>query len=106
MDMLITLANLVYVLSYFVQDLLRLRLLTIVGAGILAGYFLLRPEPIMAVVYWNSFFILLNGAQVARILYQRHSGRDPLVGAIAACRAWIRRASLRIPGGSSCCATS
>lgn len=104
MDALITLANLIYLLSYFVQDMLRLRILTIFGAFILLGYFWMRPEPIMAVVYWNSFFILLNGFQVARILYQRRTGTDPFDRVVSAVGARFRQARLWLVGGDACCA--
>jgi len=77
-EVLITLANLLYVLSYFVRDMLRLRLLTIVAASILVAYFWMRPEPIMTIVYWNSFFILLNLWQAARLVFERRAGFDPL----------------------------
>jgi len=97
MEALITLANLLYLLSYFMQDILRLRILTIVAASILIAYFWLRPEPIMAVVYWNGFFILLNAMQVVRILYQRHSGTDPYAHALETLRA---RICARFPRGS------
>jgi len=77
-EVLITLANLLYVMSYFVRDMLRLRLLTIVAASILVAYFWLRAEPIMTVVYWNGFFILLNLWQAARLVVERRAGFDPL----------------------------
>ena len=104
MEALITLANLIYVLAYFVQDLMRLRLLTIVAASILAGYFWLRPEPIMAVVYWNSFFILLNLAQVLRILCRRRTCNDRIRRAAAAVGSRFRRLCPRRARGSSRCA--
>jgi len=106
MEALITLANLIYLLSYFVQDMLRLRVLTILAACLLLGYFWLRPEPIMAVVYWNAFFILLNGLQVVRILYQRRAGFDPFDCLLAAMGAPVRRALPWWPGTSSRCAAS
>ncbi len=87
MEALITLANLLYVLSYFVRDMLRLRLLTVVAASILVAYFWMRPEPIMTIVYWNSFFILLNLWQAARLVFERRAGFDPLRCAIEVLRA-------------------
>jgi len=87
MEALITLANLIYLLSYFVRDMLRLRLLTIVAASILVAYFWTRSQPIMTVVYWNSFFILLNLVQAARIVLEPHMGYDPVARAVATVRA-------------------
>lgn len=67
MDMLINAANILYVFAYFTTDLLRLRLLTVVAAGCLIGYFATRPEPLWTVVAWNVLFLLLNLGQLARI---------------------------------------
>ena len=68
MDMLINLANGLYVVAYFTNNMLRLRMLTLTAAACLAVYFATRPEPLWTVVAWNIFFLLLNGVQVARLL--------------------------------------
>ena len=62
-------------MSYFVQDMLRLRILTIIAASILVSYFYLQPVPMMTVVYWNLFFIGLNAIQLCRILLPRLSAK-------------------------------
>jgi len=72
MDALIYVANLLYLASYLVRDILQLRVLTITAATCLALYFASRPEPLMEVVYWNLLFLALNVLQVARILWARH----------------------------------
>jgi len=71
MDVLINAANVLYVLAYFTQNLLRLRLLTLVAAACLAAYFASRPDPLWTVVAWNLFFLALNLFQLARILLTR-----------------------------------
>jgi len=75
MDVLIYVANGLYLASYFVRDILRLRLLTVVAALCLMTYFASRPQPLMEVVYWNLFFIVLNVFQIARIVNERRSAR-------------------------------
>ena len=65
MELLINTANVLYLLSYFVRDMLRLRLLTVVAATLLTAYFYLQPEPLMVAVYWNVGFIGLNLFQIA-----------------------------------------
>ena len=75
MEILIYIANILYLLSYFVQDMLRLRVLTVIAALCLVSYFYFQPEPMMTVVYWNLFFIALNVVHLWRILAARH-GRD------------------------------
>lgn len=71
MDILINAANVLYVIAYFTTDMLRLRLLTVVAAACLAIYFYSQPTPMLTVVAWNIFFLLLNLAQIARLLRAR-----------------------------------
>lgn len=75
MDVLIYIANGLYLLSYGVRDILYLRLLTVTAASCLAVYFATRPQPLMEVVYWNVLFILLNTMQIGHILHARRRSR-------------------------------
>lgn len=71
MDILVNLANVLYVIGYFTMDMLRLRILTVIAACCLAVYFYSQPVPMLNVVAWNVFFIVLNLVQVGRILMAR-----------------------------------
>ena len=71
MDALIYVANILYLLSYTVRDILYLRLLTVVAACCLVGYFYNQAEPLMTVVYWNVFFVAMNVLQLTRIVWDR-----------------------------------
>lgn len=71
MEMLIYVANTLYLVAYGVRDILYLRLLTIVATCCLATYFYNQAQPMMTVVYWNIFFAALNGVQLARIYRER-----------------------------------
>ena len=74
MDMLINAANILYVIAYFTMDMLRLRILTMTAAACLAVYFYSQPVPMLNVVAWNGFFIVLNLIHIARLLLaQRRS---------------------------------
>jgi hypothetical protein len=75
MEALIYIANMLYLASYFMQDILRLRALTITAAMCLVGYFYLRPEPLMTVVWWNVFFVALNVFHISRVLTRRRAKR-------------------------------
>jgi hypothetical protein len=78
MDILINVANTLYVVAYFTTNMLRLRALTLIAAACLAIYFATRPEPLWIVVGWNIFFLLLNFWQVTRLLLanSREVGRS------------------------------
>ncbi len=75
MEPLVYIANMLYLASYFMQDILRLRALTITAAMCLVAYFYLRPEPLMTVVCWNLFFIGLNVFQIVRIVIAKRRER-------------------------------
>jgi len=77
MEALVYIANCLYLASYFVQDILRLRILTITAALCLVAYFYLRPEPLMTVVGWNLFFVALNVLQIARTVAARRRDAKP-----------------------------
>ena len=71
MDILINAANVLYVIAYFTMDMLRLRLLTVTAACCLAVYFYSQPVPMLNVVAWNVFFIVLNLVQLGRLVLAR-----------------------------------
>lgn len=76
MEILVYVANILYVLAFYMQDMLRLRILTIIAATCLVGYFYFQPVPMLTVVCWNVFFIALNGFQLWRILASRRNNPD------------------------------
>ena len=76
METLVYTANILYLISYLVRDILHLRLLTIVAAICLVTYFYNQAEPLMTVVYWNLFFVALNVFQLTRIVSERIGKKD------------------------------
>ncbi|WP_210529532.1 hypothetical protein [Rubellimicrobium arenae] len=74
MNVLINAANIFFVLGYFTTDMLRLRLLSVVGTSCVVAYFYSQPEPMMNVVAWNLVFLVLNLAQLAQMLRSRWPG--------------------------------
>ncbi|PDQ22946.1 hypothetical protein CN311_01075 [Mesorhizobium sanjuanii] len=71
MEILINAANILYVTAYFTMDMLRLRILTVTAATCLAVYFYSQPVPMLNVVAWNVFFMLLNLVQIVRLMLAR-----------------------------------
>ena len=76
MEFFINIANILYLLSYYVRDILWLRVLTVVAALCLIPYFYFRAAPIMPVIYWNAFFIVLNVYWIIRLVAERKSCPD------------------------------
>jgi hypothetical protein len=71
MEVLIYFANFMYLAAYAVRDIMHLRMLTIVATCCLAVYFYNQAQPMMTVVYWNIFFLMLNVVQLGRIYRER-----------------------------------
>lgn len=86
MEALIFAANVMYLGSYFMRDILRLRLLTVVAASLLVIYFYLLAEPMWTVIGWNVFFIILNLCQIGREVRARWLVRRPQGGNLQFCR--------------------
>ena len=76
MSLFIHLANLIYLGSYAVRDLLWLRCLTCCALCLGATYFATRPEPLLAPVIWQSVSAAINFVQILLILDRRRLQRS------------------------------
>ena len=70
-DLLIHVANVLYLFAFMVRDILWLRILAVIAAAFLIPYFYYRPEPLMTPIYWNLVFTALNIYWIARLLWER-----------------------------------
>ncbi len=75
MDSMIHLANLLYLASFTMRDILRLRILTVIAASSLITYYYFQAEPLLPAIYWNLAFIALNLYWIGRILLERRPVR-------------------------------
>jgi hypothetical protein len=82
MESLIFAANVMYLIAYFMTDILRLRMLSVAAAACLTIYFYNQPVPMLTVVGWNIVFVALNLFQIVRIVWSiGHAGtRKPARG--------------------------
>jgi hypothetical protein len=67
----ITVANVIYLASYSVRDILWLRVLTVVGAALLIPYYIMQAQPLRAAIVWGIVFILINIYWIIRLLIER-----------------------------------
>jgi CRP-like cAMP-binding protein len=72
---LIHAANLAFLVSFLVRDILALRLLSVAGGSFLLASFLLADPVSWASVGWNVVFSCINGAQITRLLLERRPVR-------------------------------
>jgi len=71
MDYLIHTANILYIFSYLVRDILWLRLLIVTAICFVIPFYYFQPVPLMAPVYWNLIFVGINLVQIAILLIER-----------------------------------
>ena len=71
MTIFIHVANVLYLLSYLVKDILWLRVLTIVGGLTIVAYYLVMPTPVWAAIAWNAVFLAINAWQIRLLLLER-----------------------------------
>jgi CRP-like cAMP-binding protein len=70
-DLLIHLANVLFLFAYMVRDILWLRILTVVATIFLIPYYFAQPEPMMVPIYWSVVFAALNIYWIVRLLLER-----------------------------------
>jgi len=71
LDALVSVANVVYLLSYSVRDILWLRILTVLGALLLLPYYYLQPEALWPPIVWNLVFVAINIFWITKLMLER-----------------------------------
>ena len=71
MDWLLHIANVLYLFSYSVKDIMLLRVLTVVAACCLLPYFFFQPEPMLAAIAWNVLFTFMNLYRIVLLYRER-----------------------------------
>ncbi len=70
-EILIHVANVLYLFAFMVRDILWLRILTVIAASCLIPYFYFQPVPLMTPIYWNLTFTALNIFWIVRLFLER-----------------------------------
>ena len=71
MDYLIHSANIIYIFSYMVRDILWLRILIVTAICFVIPFYYYQPVPLMVPVYWNILFAGINIVQIGILLRER-----------------------------------
>ena len=71
MEYLIHIANVLYLFSYSMRDILWLRILTVTAACFLLPYFYFQADPLYPAIFWNLIFMALNVYWICRLLLER-----------------------------------
>jgi hypothetical protein len=71
LDILIHVANILYLIAFMVRDILWLRIMTVAASCFLLPYFYFQPTPLLAPIYWNLAFTVLNIYWIVRLTLER-----------------------------------
>ena len=71
MELWFHLANVVYVFSYLVTDILWLRVLAVVGGFSYLTWTLTSPTPSLSLIGWTVVYNTINVVQITRLWYER-----------------------------------
>jgi hypothetical protein len=71
MTYLLHVANVLYLLSYLVKDILWLRLLTVVAGLLLMTWAFFQPTPLWSSIAWNALFLVINVYQSWVLVLER-----------------------------------
>src|SRR5882757_11315029 len=68
---LINLSNVVFLVAFSVRDVLKLRILAIVGEGLTLPYFYFQNERLWPPIVWGAAFITVDAIRVVAIAWER-----------------------------------
>jgi hypothetical protein len=75
MELFVHAANATFLVSFLVRDILKLRLLSVIGGGFLLAFFCLSTPVMWSSIGWNVLFSVINGVQIARLFHERRPVR-------------------------------
>jgi len=70
-SLLVHLANVLFLVSYSVRDVLWLRAASVAGGALLLVYFVLQSPPLWAAIGWNLVFATLHLWHIGRLVNER-----------------------------------
>ena len=68
---LVNFSNIVLLAAYSVRNVLTLRILAIVGEGMISPYYYFQDEKLWLPIYWGVAFVVVNAVRVVGIALQR-----------------------------------
>ncbi len=71
LEVLVNVANVVYLFSYSVRDILWLRILSVLGGIMALPYFYFRPDPLWPTIAWSLVFIAINLFWIVKLEMER-----------------------------------
>jgi CRP-like cAMP-binding protein len=71
LDGLINLSNIVFLVAFSTKDVLRLRILSLVGEGIIVPYYYFQKETLWPPIFWGVAFMAVNAVRIIALAMER-----------------------------------
>jgi CRP-like cAMP-binding protein len=68
---LINFSNVVFLVAFSVRDVLKLRILAIVGEGLTLPYYYFQGEKLWPPIFWGAAFIIVNAIRIVAVALER-----------------------------------
>ena len=68
---LINLSNIVFLVAFSTRDVLKLRILAIVGEGLTLPYYYFQGEKLWPPIFWGVAFMIVNAIRIMAIALER-----------------------------------
>jgi CRP-like cAMP-binding protein len=68
---LINFSNIVFLVAFSVRDVLKLRILAIVGEGLTLPYYYFQDEKLCPPIFWGVAFIIVNAIRIVAVALER-----------------------------------
>jgi hypothetical protein len=68
---LINLSNIVFLVAFSVRDVLKLRILAIIGEGLTLPYYYFQDQKLWPPIFWGVAFMIVNAIRVVAIALER-----------------------------------
>jgi hypothetical protein len=68
---LINFSNIVFLVAFSVRDVLKLRILAIVGEGLTLPYYYFQDEKLWPPIFWGVAFIIVNAIRIVAVALER-----------------------------------
>jgi CRP-like cAMP-binding protein len=68
---LVNFSNIVFLVAYSVRDVLKLRILAIIGEALTLPYYYFQDEKLWPPIFWGGAFIIVNAVRIVSIALER-----------------------------------
>jgi CRP-like cAMP-binding protein len=68
---LVNLSNIVFLVAFSIRDVLMLRILSLVGEGVILPYYYFQNEKLWLPILWSAAFMMVNAVRIVAVILER-----------------------------------